>query len=94
MFRQILCPIGNNYFLNQIARQNVNGVLESHVVARRNDKVTCPCYATPEPYHGMSGDYNNWDSAQTTCDTDDEKRNLVEIWERVKVRVVESVPEE
>ena len=42
----------------------------------------------------MSGDYNNWDSAKITCDTDDEERNLVKIWERVKVRVVESVPEE
>jgi hypothetical protein len=49
VFHQMLCPIGNHDFLNQISRQNVKGVLESHLMAGRNDEVTCPCHPTPEP---------------------------------------------
>ena len=49
MFRQMLRPIRNNNFLNQIGRQYVKGVLESHLMAGRKKEVTCPCHATPEP---------------------------------------------
>ena len=49
VFRQILRPVGNNNLQNQISRHNVKGVLKGHLVAGRNNEVTCPCHATPEP---------------------------------------------
>ena len=57
----------------------MNGVLESYLVSRRNNEVTCPCHPTAKPYHQLSRDYNDRDGAQTTCGTDDEERDLLEM---------------
>ena len=49
VLRYILCPIGNSDFQDHITRQNVEGVLEGHLVARRSNEVTCPCQPMTEP---------------------------------------------
>jgi hypothetical protein len=47
--RQIPRPVGKNNPWNQVSRHNVKGVLKGHLVARRNNEVTCPRHPTSEP---------------------------------------------
>jgi hypothetical protein len=49
VLRQVYCPLGNSNLGDYIGRQNVKGVLEGHLAARRNNEVSFPCHPTAEP---------------------------------------------
>ena len=42
VLREVLCPIGKSNFENQISRKSMKRVFEGHLMARRNNEVTCP----------------------------------------------------
>ena len=62
----------------------MNGVLEGHLVTRRNVKVTCPSDMTTKALHHTSGHEIAMTQLErgkyySTCDADDEKCDLMEI---------------
>jgi len=48
VLRYAHCPVGKGDFQYQISRHGMKCVLKSHLVARRNNGVTCPCDPTAE----------------------------------------------
>jgi len=48
VLRYVRCPIWKQDFHKQISRQNAKGILESHLVARRDNEITGPGDLTPE----------------------------------------------
>src|SRR5260221_2003654 len=53
VFRYVLCSIWKYDSHKQIRRHNAKSILESHLVARRNNKITGPRDLTPESYSGI-----------------------------------------
>ena len=50
VLRYVLCPIWKYDFHKQISRQNAKSILESHLVAGRDNEITGPRDLTPESY--------------------------------------------
>jgi hypothetical protein len=48
VLREVLRPIGKTKFHDQISGQNVKGILEGHLMARRDNEIAGPCDMTPE----------------------------------------------
>jgi hypothetical protein len=63
----------------EISRHSAKSLLEGHLVARRNNVVSCPCDPTAESYYGLLRDYNGRSGFLNTCGTDDRERYLMEL---------------